>query len=169
MDVVYRHAEAGDIERITAIYNTVIVDSHVSFDEAPHTVEERAAWFATKTVDGMHQAWVCEADGEVVGVAYSTPWKPKTGYAHTVETTIVFEPAVTGRGLGEGLMTKLLDAVTAAGAEQAIAVVALPNDPSVKFHHRMGYRTVGVLEDVGTKLGARWSTEILQKRLSGSS
>lgn len=165
MKATYRHAEQRDVPRITEIYNTVIVDSHVSFDEQPHTVEERAAWFATKTKDGMHQAWVCEVDGEVVGVAYSTPWKPKAGYAHTVETTIVFLPEVTGRGLGADLMACLLDGVTAAGAEQAIAVVALPNEPSIRFHHAMGYRTVGVLEDVGTKLGRRWSTEILQRSL----
>ncbi|MDX1691208.1 MAG: GNAT family N-acetyltransferase [Acidimicrobiia bacterium] len=164
-EVVYRRARAADVPRITEIYNTVIVDSHVSFDGEPQTVDQRRAWFEGLSAEGPHQAWVAEAGGRVVGVAYSSPWKPKTGYAGTVETTIVFEPAATGRGLGRGLMEHLLDAVREAGAEQAIAVVALPNDPSIRFHHALGYRTVGVLEDVGTKLGRRWSTEILQKEL----
>ena len=165
MTTVYRHAESGDVARITAIYNTVIVDSHVSFDAEPQTVAQRTEWLASKTRDGLYQAWVAEVDSDVVGVAYSTPWKPKSGYVGTVETTIVFEPVMTGRGLGRGLMERLLESITRGGALQAIAVVALPNEPSIRFHHAMGYRTVGVLEDVGTKLGKRWSTEILQRAL----
>ncbi len=165
MEVRYRHATDADIERITTIYNTVIVDSHVSFDTEPQTVAQRRSWFADKTVDGYHQAWVAESEGEVLGVAYSGPWRPKTAYEQTVETTIVLDPDAKGKGVGTGLLTALLDALATAGVHRAIAIVALPNEASVRLHHRVGFRTVGVLDDVGFKMGKWWSTELLEKAL----
>ena len=166
MDLGIRRATQEDVARITAIYNTVIEDSHVSFDDEPHTVEDRIRWFTTKSADGVHQAWVAETGGSVVGVAYSGPWRTKEAYARSVETTIVLDPSWTGRGIGRPLYTAMLDAVTTAGAHRAYAVVALPNEPSIRFHHAMGYRTIGVLDEAGYKMGRWWSTELLEKRLS---
>ena len=105
------------------------------------------------------------AASTVVGVAYSGPWRGKRAYARSVETTIVLDPELIGRGIGRPLYGALLDAVTAAGAHRAYAIVALPNDASIRFHHAMGFRTVGVLDEAGFKLGRWWSTELLEKRL----
>ena len=165
MEVHCRHATRHDLARITEIYNTVVVDSHISFDTDPHTVEERGAWFAEKSKDGFHQAWVAEAEGGVVGVAYSGPWRAKEAYSRSVETTIVLDPDWTGRGIGGLLLSALLESLEAAGVHRAIAVVALPNPPSIDLHLTLGYRSVGVLDEAGHKLGRWWSTEILEKRI----
>jgi phosphinothricin acetyltransferase len=164
-DVLCREATERDAARIAAIYNTVIVDSHVSFDLEPHTAGDRRRWLQARAGSSRHQAWVAEVDGDVVGIAYSSPWRPKEAYALSVETTIVLDPAWTGRGIGSLLYTALLDAVTAAGAHRAYAVVALPNDESLRLHHKLGFRTVGVLDEAGHKMGRWWSTEILEKPL----
>ncbi len=164
MEPTIRPATGDDIEQITAIYNEYIVDSHVSFDEEPHTPEHRRAWLAAK--DGrFHQVWVAEVKGEVVGAAWSGPWRDKEAYRRSVETTVVIDPEWTGRGIGRPLYAALLDAIAAAGVHRAYAIVALPNDHSVGFHHALGFRTVGVLDDAGYKLGRWWSTELLEKKL----
>ncbi len=136
----------------------------MSFDEAPYTVAQRRAWLKAK--DGrLHQVWVAEVVGEVVGAAWSGPWRDKEAYERSVETTVVLDGRWTGRGIGRLLYTALLEAIAAAGVHRAYAIVALPNDASVAFHHALGFRTVGVLDEAGYKLGRWWSTELLEKKL----
>lgn len=149
---------------MTAIYNEYVVGSHVSFDMEPWTIEERRIWLASKN-EGLHQAWVAVIDGDVVGSAWSGPWRAKEAYARSVETTVVLDPAWLGRGIGADLYRALLDAVETAGAHRAYAVVALPNDASIALHHKLGFRTVGVLDEAGAKLGSWWSTELLERKL----
>ncbi len=164
MEPTIRPATGDDVERITAIYNEYIVHSHVSFDEEPHTVAERRAWLEAK--DGLlHQVWVAELEGDVVGAAWSGAWRDKEAYRWAVETTIVLDPEWTEHGIGRPLYSALLDAIAAAGAHRAYAIVALPNDHSIRFHYALGFRTVGVLDEAGHKLGRWWSTELLEKNL----
>jgi L-amino acid N-acyltransferase YncA len=44
-------------------------------------------------------------------------------------------------------------------------LIALPNPPSVKAHAQLGYRSVGVLNEVGHKLGRFHSVEIMEFRI----
>ena len=166
MDIELRRAVDADLPTITEIYNTVIVDSHISFDTEPHSVEERRGWFEGRQGTGLHQVWVATNHDDVIGIAYSGPWRGKDAYARSVETTIVLDPGWTGMGIGKRLYTALLDALVEAGAHRAYAIVALPNEQSVDLHHTLGFRTVGVLDEVGHKMGRWWSTELLEKRLA---
>jgi len=165
MDVRIRPARVGDLERISEIYDTVIVDSHVSFDVQPWSVERRRAWWERYAGTGPYRVLVAEVDGTVVGVTYSSPYKDKVAYRSTVETTIVLDPRFTNQGIGPLLLRSLLDELTAVGVHRAIAVVALPNDPSIKLHEALGYLRIGTLDEVGFKHGRYWDTAILQKRL----
>ncbi len=165
MEVWIRQAVEADLERINEIYNAYIVDSHVSFDLDPWTIEKRRRWWEQR---GEYPALVVGTGDDVVGVAYASPYKDKAGYASSVETTVVLDPEVTGRKIGGLLLSKLLDEVAASGAHRAYAIVALPNDASIKVHHRLGFETIGVLDEVGHKLGQYWSTMILQKRFEAA-
>ncbi len=78
----------------------------------------------------------------------------------------MLHPEWIGRGIGRPLYGAMLAAVAAAGAHRAYAIVALPNDASIRFHHAMGFRTLGVLDEAGHKMGRWWSTEMLERTLS---
>ena len=158
-----RDATAGDLARITEIYNWTIVDSHVSFDAEPYDDARRQAWWDDRSPD--QATLVAEMDGEVAGVAYSSWYKPKAGYRSSRETTVVVDEAHRGRGIGTELLAALLDRLAGLEVHRAIAIVALPNDASVALHHRVGYRTVGVLTEVGEKSGRYWDTVILERAL----
>ena len=69
-----------------------------------------------------------------------------------------------GRGLGTVLYQALLDELAEAGAHRAYAVVTIPNEASVRLHHKLGFRDVGVEDECGWKLGRYWSTLTLEKR-----
>lgn len=164
MDAQIRPACVEDLVRINEIYDTVIVDSHISFDEEPWAMERRRAWWEKYDESGPYRVLVAEMGGRVIGVTYSSPYKDKQAYRTSVETTIVLDPEYTGKGIGTRLLLALLDELAGEGVHRAIAVVALPNDPSIKAHEALGFRQVGTLREVGFKLGRYWDTTILEKR-----
>ena len=165
VDVFIRPAREGDLGRINEIYNTTIVESHVSFDLKPWDVERRLRWWERYGAEGPFRAHVAEVGGSVVGVAYSSPYRPKEAYVLSVETTIVLDPGYLGVGIGRRLRPALLGTLRDDGIDRAYAIVALPNDASIGLHQSVGYRVVGTLDQAGYKLGQYWSTTILELRL----
>ncbi len=162
MDLI-RNATPDDFARINEIYNWTIVENHVSFDVDPWTVETRTEWWDKRDDDLL--CLVSELDGELTGVSYSSRYRPKPAYRSTAETTIVLDQAHLGRGLGTRLLSSLLERLTEKGFRMAVAIIALPNDPSVALHRRLGYESVGVLHDAGYKYGRYWDTELFERKL----
>ncbi len=107
-----------------------------------------------------------ELDGRVVGVTYSSFYRPKPAYRSTAETTIVLDTDHLGRGLGSALLETLLARLRDRGFHRAVAIVALPNDASVALHQKLGYRIVGTLSEVGHKLDGYWGTMLLEAELN---
>lgn len=159
-----RRATADDLEGITRVYDQYIVDSHVSFDVEPWPRTRRLAWWDEHQGHPGLVVLVADVDGEVVGAAYSSWYRPKVAYERSVETSVVLAGEWVGRGLGRRIYGALMDELAAAGTHRAYAVVALPNDASVALHHRLGFRDVGVQDECGWKLGRYWSTLTLEKR-----
>ncbi|MGI9642392.1 MAG: GNAT family N-acetyltransferase [Acidimicrobiia bacterium] len=164
-DVSVRTASVADVPALNAIYNEYIVDSHVSFDTEPWTDDQRVAWFDQRISDGYPIVVAMLAD-DVVGAAWSGPWRDKAAYRTTAETTVVLAPAHSGAGIGPMLLTELMDALAAAGFTVAIAIVALPNEGSIAVHRKLGYEEAGVLRGVGFKDGRFHDTMILQRPIT---
>lgn len=159
-----RRATEADLDGITRVYDQYIVGSAVSFDVEPWPRERRLAWWEDHQGHDRLVVLVAEAEGDVVGAAYSSWYRPKVAYERSVETSIVLDRDWIGRRLGSALYRALLDELAAAGTHRAYAVVTLPNDASVALHHRLGFRDVGVEDECGWKLGRYWSTLTLERR-----
>lgn len=164
-EVIVRDATPGDASALNDIYNTYIVDSHVSFDTRPWTEAERASWLAHR-IEAGYPVLVAASQGSVVGAAWAGPWRDKAAYRSTVESTVVLASGAVGRGIGTELYSSLIEGLTDRGFLVAIAIIALPNEASIALHHKLGYRTVGVLEGVGVKGDARHSTMIMERQLT---
>ena len=163
MAEIIRPATRADSERLNDIYNLTIVDSHVSFTVEPWTLEKRLVWWDERPDD--LPALVAERDGLVIGLAVGSRFRPKAAYRTSVETTIVLDEGTRGRGLGTRLLGALVEELAARGFHRAVAHIALPNDASIALHHKLGYRTVGVLTEVGHKLGRFWDVATLEREL----
>jgi phosphinothricin acetyltransferase len=157
--------QPDDAARVNEIYNTYIVGSHVSFDLETWSDDVRAEWLAEKGEAG-YPVLVADIGGLVVGAAWAGPWRDKRAYAGSVETTVVFDSEYTGAGTGTVLYSALLDELVSRGFHRAYAIVALPNDASIGLHHKLGYRTIGVLDEVGYKDDAYVSTMLMEKELA---
>ncbi len=160
-DVTIRDATPADFRRINEIYNWTIVDNHVSFDIEPWDLKTRRQWWEQRPDD--LDVLVAEVAGYVVGITYSSYYRPKKAYRSTAETTIVLDTGYLNRGIGSRLLGALLDRLNDRGFHRAVAIVALPNDASVVLHERHGYRIVGTITDAGFKLGRYWDTMILER------
>ncbi|GMQ94354.1 MAG: GNAT family N-acetyltransferase [Acidimicrobiia bacterium] len=164
-EVVIRRAIERDVPALNAIYNGYIVDSHVSFDLEPWSDEKRLDWFRARADDGYPLLVACD-DGNVIGASWAGPWRQKKAYRGSVESTVVLAPGTEGRGLGSKLYAELLDALRAEGFHRAYAIIALPNDPSIALHRKLGYREIGVLEEAGFKDGKFHSTMLMELALN---
>lgn len=161
MQASIRAATADDLDRITEIYDSYIVASHVSFDTEPWSARRRKEWWK----DCRGRVLVAEHDGVVVGTTYAAQWRDKQAYAFSVETTVVLTPDAIGSGFGTALLGALLDLLRDEGIHRAYAIIALPNDASVALHEKLGYREIGVLDQVGFKMGRYWSTLLMERAL----
>ena len=102
-NLTVRPARVEDLPRLTEIYNYYVLNSPVTFDLEPYTVERRMPWFSQFSVTGRHRLLLVEADGLVLGYAGTTRFRPKAAYDTTVETTIYCSADNTRKGLGSML------------------------------------------------------------------
>ena len=161
--VTVRWAGHDDLPVIAAIYAPYVERTVVTFETEPPDVAAWTGRFDAVAVRGL-PFLVAEEGGGVVGYAYAGPWKERAAYRHTVEDAIYLSPGSTGRGVGRVLLDTLLEACTAAGVRQVVAVIADSGDPaSARLHTRCGFREVGRLERVGWKHG-RWVDTVLMQR-----
>lgn len=146
-------ATAEDAPAICAIYNHYVANTTVTFEEEPVAVDAMAQRVAEITA---RLPWlVAHAGGRLLGYAYATPWRARSAYRFSVETTVYLDPTQTGRGVGRELYAALLDDLKARGLRTAIGGITQPNAASVALHERMGFRQVAQFREVGFKFG-RW-------------
>lgn len=76
---IIRPAAAADTASIAAIYNHYVAATIVTFEEEPVSPQEMAR--RMEEVRSASLPWlVAEDGGEVVGYAYATQWRTRSGY-----------------------------------------------------------------------------------------
>jgi phosphinothricin acetyltransferase len=155
-EIIIRYAKPADLARITEIYNHYVVNTPVTFDIEPYTVERRVRWFVQFAETGRYRLWVAEQNGVVMGYAGSTRFRPKAGYDTTVETTIYCAPETVGKGIGARLYQNLFERLHDEDVHRFLAVYALPNAATDALHRRFGFKVVGIFSESGRKFGKYW-------------
>ena len=148
--MLIRPATDPDLPAVAAIYDHEV--AHRDRDLRPRAAAARVVGGPA----GQHRAGdhllVAEQDGEVLGYAYSSSYRPRRATAHTRETSIYLADDAQGQGLGRRMYDDLLDRLVADGMHLALAVIALPNPASVALHRAFGFEEVGVMREVGREV-----------------
>ena len=160
-----RFAQKSDLAQINDIYNHYVAHTPVTFDFEPSTNDQRSVWFEQFSTDGPHQLFVALQQGRVVGFSYGHAFRQKPAYETTVETTVYLDPDVTRRGIGTRLYEALFDALSGQDLRMAVAGGTLPNDASVALHEAFGFKSTGVLHEVGRKFDKYWDVAWYEKQL----
>lgn len=148
-----RPAERADLPALLAIYNHAVETSVATFDVQPRTAEAGEAWFAAHT--GRHPLVVAEVEGQPVGYASLSPYRPMPAYDSTAELSLYLHPAYQGRGMGRALAEHLL--AVARSDERLhliVSVITASHSVSIALHEKLGFRPCGTLHEAGFKFGA---------------
>lgn len=160
-----RPAKLDDLPAIVELYNHYVVNTSVTFDIEPFTVESRRPWFEQFGERGRHRLLVATEGATLLGYAGTLRFRPKAAYETSVETTIYVREGQGGRGLGSLLYTTLFDALRGEDVHRALGGVTLPNDASVRLHERFGFKKVAHFSEQGRKLGRYWDVAWFEKAL----
>ena len=153
-DVSIRPFAWRDIPEITAIYRHYVDETVITFEtEAPS--EAAMAERFGKLVDLGHPLLVGERDGQVIGYAYASFYRPRFAYRFTCENSIYLHQDALGQGIGGQMLTALLDACREHGFRQMIAVITAERANSIRLHEKLGFRKIAHYEAVGYKFD-RW-------------
>ena len=144
-----RLATTADAAAIATIYNHYVSCSTITFEEQIVVIDEMAQRI---TSVGAQLPWyVFEREGEILGYAYATPWRARSAYRFSVESTVYVAHQCVGLGVGRQLYSTLFDDLRKRQQQVVIGGIAQPNDASVALHERLGFEKVAMFKRVGRK------------------
>lgn len=148
-----RACTTADAAAICEIYNHYVRHTVVTFEEVPVAVGEMAQRILDVTA---RFPWlVAEENGMLVGYAYAMPWKLRSAYRFSVESTVYVARDCIGRGLGTALYRDLIAGLRTLDVHCAVGGIALPNPASIALHEKAGFKKIGQFVEIGRKLD-RW-------------
>jgi L-amino acid N-acyltransferase YncA len=162
--ITVRDATDEDVPAMAAIYDEQARTTVATFDIEPRG----AAYLGEKVAraGGSDLVLVAVGEGQLLGYAFSGPFRPRPAYDGTKEVSVYLAEPARGRGVGSKLYSALFGRLDGhPGVHTQVAVIALPNDASIALHQRFGFEQVGVLREVGHKFGHYVDTAWYQRLL----
>jgi phosphinothricin acetyltransferase len=158
-----RLATLDDAEAIRSIYNPEVLESTVTFDLVPRSLEAQRAWMTARS--GAHAVLVAERDDDgIVGFASLSPYRDRPAYSTTVEDSVYVRRDAQGSGVGKALLSELVALATAHGFHAVMARIVGDHEASIALHRGQGFELVGTEREVGRKMG-RWLDVVVMQRL----
>ncbi|MGB9205128.1 MAG: N-acetyltransferase family protein [Terriglobales bacterium] len=151
-----RPAVRGDLPRLTEIYNYYVVNTPVTFDIEPYTVERREAWFAQFGATGRYRLIVAEENGLVMGYAGTTRFRPKAAYETTVETTVYCAQEAVGKGMGRRLYAELFAVLKGEDIHRFVGGICVAECGDRGSAPAIWIQSGGVFRENGRKFGKYW-------------
>jgi phosphinothricin acetyltransferase len=161
----FRSAELADLNKIVAIYNSIIASRMVTADVEEVSVESKVQWFNEHNAD-TRPLWIVEdADGHIVGWVSFSSFHERPAYSGTVEVSIYLDESSRGKGYGKKILQYCIDNAGKFGVNNLVALIFLHNEPSLKLFRHFGFEDWGTLPDVAVLDGIERSLKILGKRI----
>lgn len=146
-----RLAEQRDVPGILEIYAPFITDTAVTFEET--VPSEESFWDRIQGIMAELPFLVCEIEGKIAGYAYASGYRSRASYRWSKEVSVYVHPDFQRKRVAHALYTSLNEMVKYQGIADLLAIITMPNEPSVAFHEYFGYRKCAEFSKVGYKLG----------------
>jgi phosphinothricin acetyltransferase len=162
-----RGATLEDMPAVLGLYRHYVRNSVVTFDEKAPTLAAYKSRFLHLQKLGYPFRLALSPTGTLLGFAYVFPFREKSAFRKTVESSIYLGPAALGRGLGRTLLGDLIDHCEKAGLREIIAVIADQGaEASMALHTGFGFVETGRMGKVGYKFD-RWLGIIMMQKSLG--
>jgi L-amino acid N-acyltransferase YncA len=167
MSLGIRDAAGADVPSLHAIYSHHVLHGFGTFDEVPPDLAAMDEKWRGIVANGL--PWlVAEAAGAVVGYAYASPFRPRSGYRYSVEDSVYIRDDQRGKGVGAKLLAQLIPRLETLGARQVVAVIGdSMNAGSIALHRKCAFQHAGTVKAVGYKLGRWVDIVFMQRALNG--
>lgn len=164
--ITLRHATIADLAAINDIYNYYIRNTAITFDIEPWDIDRRTHWFNQMQQTSQFVVLVALKDNEVIGFAFNGTYNPKAAFSRSTEVTIYKAHDCAIKGVGRALYKRLLIDLKNKQFHRAYALITVPNPASDHLHLQLGFEQVGLLSEVGEKMGKFHDVAIYEKSLS---
>lgn len=167
-----RLAAVDDAEAILSVYAPYVQHTAVSFEyDVPDIRSFR------RRMEGILREYpylVAEEDGKILGYAYAGPFHSRAAYKHSAEISIYLAEGCCRRGIGGQLYRELERRLVSQNVFVLYACIASTDrrddpfltDRSIRFHEKMGYRTVGEHHFCGYKFDRWYSMVWMEKAIA---
>jgi len=162
-----RPATAQDMSAVAQIYAWHVLHGIATFEETVPDQAQMLERFVQITTQGYPYI-VAEKEGEIIGYAYASSFRPRIAYRYTVENAIYLRHDMGRMGAGSELLAELIRLCEAGPWRQMIAVIGnSANVGSIGVHRKAGFEMIGTLRATGFKHGQWVDTVLMQRALSG--
>lgn len=158
-----RLARPDDADATRQIYNTEVTGSTATFDLVPRSREDQRRWIEDRS--GAMVVVVAERDGDVVGFASLSPYRPRPAYSTTVEDSVYVRRTEQRSGVGRALLSELVDVAGTRGFHTVMARIVGDHEASIGLHRSLGFEMVGIEREVGRKFGRWLDVAVMQRML----
>ena len=170
--VLIRPADAADAEAILAVYAPYVLNTAVTFEiDVPDLQSFR------DRVEGILKEYpylVAEKDGKILGYAYASPFHSRAAYRHTAEMSVYLNGECRQQGVGRQLYQELERRLLRQNVFILYACITSTDrqedpfltDGSIRFHEKMGYRTIGEHRLCGYKFDRWYSVVWMEKMIA---
>jgi phosphinothricin acetyltransferase len=157
-----RLATPDDAEPLRAIYNLEVLESTVTFDLVPRSLEDQRAWLVEH--GGAHPAVIADDNGDIVGFGSLSAYRDRPAYSTTVEDSVYVRRDKQRQGIGRLVLEALVELARQHGFHAVIARIVGGHEASIALHRTCGFELVGIEREVGRKFG-RWLDVVELQRL----
>ena len=160
MNLIIKKIEKKYYNQVLNIYNYYIENSFANFEEKKINLINFKNQLKIIKKNKLPFLVALE-ENKVVGIAYLTKFREKSGYRFVFENTIYVHKDHIKKGIGTKLLINLLEiSKKNTNIKKIIAVIGgIDNESSIKIHKKNGFKKMGVLENIGFKKG-RWINAI---------
>ena len=168
-----RTAIESDFSTIHEIYSYYVENSSATFEITTPSPEDMHSRLQGILDSGLPFI-VAEIEGEVVGYAYASSYRRRSGYQYTLEDSVYIKDGFSRKGLGKSLLNNLIDQCESLDYKQLLAVITIESgvsekvSPSTHLHEACGFETSGRLIGVGSKFDKCYDTLLMQKTLGSN-
>ncbi len=164
----YRLAPLAEADRqpVIDILNHYIETSFAAFPRSKVPYQFFAPFL--KAAESHPSATARTENGQVAGFGLLRPFHFADSFAATAEFSCFLHPDHTRQGLGGLILDHLCAEAEKRGIRTVLAQISSPNQASLDFHARHGFRQSGRLAGVGNKFDQDFDVIFMQKSLAGA-
>lgn len=163
MDI--RLATIKDAKDILNIYSFYVENTNISFEYEIPSLEEMENRICNTLKN--YPYIIATVHNKVIGYAYASAYHSRKAYDWDCELSIYVDEAYHGQNVAKTLYETLINILKIMNIQNVYACIVHPNVKSEAFHHRLGFKDVGIFTKSGYKFG-KWHDVIWMEKAIGN-